>query len=55
MKTKKNGVVYTPEHIVKLMLDRTKYFGNTILQKHIIDNSCGNGAFFKRSCKKILF
>lgn len=55
MKTKKNGVVYTPEHIVKLMLDKTKYFGNTILQKHIIDNSCGNGAFLKEVVKRYCF
>lgn len=44
-KTKENGVVYTPNYIVKLILDQTEYEGNKILGKHVIDNSCGDGAF----------
>ena len=44
-KTKENGVVYTPNYIVKLILDQSEYEGNKILGKHVIDNSCGDGAF----------
>lgn len=40
------GRVYTPHYIVKLMLDYVGYVDSeSILCKHIIDNSCGNGAF----------
>lgn len=42
---KQKGQVFTPHSIVQLMLDFSGYDGNDILQKHIIDNSCGNGAF----------
>lgn len=34
------------DHIkVHLILDTAGYQGNAILQKHILDNSCGDGAF----------
>lgn len=46
-KTKNLGQIYTPEHIVKDMLNILDYQGEKILQKHIIDNSCGDGAFLK--------
>ena len=40
------GRVYTPHYLVKLMLDYVGYVGSeSILCKHIIDNSCGDGAF----------
>jgi len=41
------GQVFTPEYIVTEMLDYIGYFGNAILEKHIIDNSCGDGAFLR--------
>ena len=41
---KENGRVYTPDYIVKNILELAVYKKN-ILQKHIIDNSCGDGAF----------
>jgi adenine-specific DNA-methyltransferase len=44
-KVKLQGRVYTPEHIVKNILDSVEYSGPAILEKHIIDNSCGDGAF----------
>lgn len=44
-KTKKTGQVFTPRYIVEEILDYAGYRGDTILQKHIIDNSCGDGAF----------
>ncbi|ARU91838.1 hypothetical protein SCLARK_001302 [Spiroplasma clarkii] len=42
---KKTGEVYTPITIVKNILDLTGYKGKSIINKHIIDNSCGEGAF----------
>ena len=44
-KTKEKGVVYTPQYIVKIILDQANYKGEKILRKHVIDNSCGDGAF----------
>ena len=55
---KSNGRVYTPEFIVENVLDLASYHGQTILKKHVIDNSCGNGAFLvaivQRYCKEFL-
>ena len=42
---KHSGQVYTPEYLVKLILDEAEYKGKDILRKHCIDNSCGDGAF----------
>ncbi|WP_245579602.1 HsdM family class I SAM-dependent methyltransferase [Mycoplasma leonicaptivi] len=42
---KTSGVVYTPSFIVNNILDIIKYNDHNILNKHIIDNSCGDGAF----------
>lgn len=42
---KTNGRIYTPDYIVNNILDLSEYYGNNILQKHVIDNSCGDGAF----------
>lgn len=43
----KTGEIYTPNEIVRGMLDLCWYAENSrnILEKHIIDNSCGEGAF----------
>ncbi|WP_322961034.1 N-6 DNA methylase [Mycoplasmopsis cynos] len=46
-KIKKQGSVYTPEYIVNNVLDLADYKGKKILKKHVIDNSCGDGAFLK--------
>lgn len=46
-KTKKRGQVFTPQYIVEGMLDYAGYNSSSILDKHIIDNSCGDGAFLK--------
>ncbi len=55
---KLNGVVYTPEWIVNLILDRVNY-KNNIFNKKIVDPSCGEGIFlmfavnrFLQDCKK---
>lgn len=42
---KHSGQVFTPNYLVNLILDEAGYFGPNILQKHCIDNSCGDGAF----------
>jgi adenine-specific DNA-methyltransferase len=42
---KEKGRVYTPDYIVCNILDLCGYSGQNILRKHIIDNSCGDGAF----------
>lgn len=42
---KENGRFYTPEYIVNNILDLSGYFGSAILKKHVMDNSCGDGAF----------
>lgn len=42
---KTSGQVYTPAHIVSAMLDYCGYEGDVVLRRHVIDNSCGAGAF----------
>lgn len=42
---KESGQVFTPDYIVANILDLCGYFGKKILEKQIIDNSCGDGAF----------
>lgn len=53
-----HGRVYTPSYIVNLILDFGGYNDNGILQKHVIDNSCGDGAFLveiaRRYCTEFL-
>ena len=46
-KQKKIGQVFTPQYIVEEMLNYVGYAGPSIIGKHIIDNSCGDGAFLK--------
>ena len=57
--SKKRGKVYTPDYIVKNILDLSSYSGNAILKKHIIDNSCGDGSFLcqivNRYCKEAIY
>jgi len=55
---KLNGRVYTPSFIVSTILDFCDYCGCNILKKHIVDNSCGDGAFLaeivSRYCEEFL-
>ena len=44
-KCKKSGRVYTPDFIVRNVLDMSGYYGVNIVRKNVIDNSCGDGAF----------
>lgn len=40
----KNDEIYTPERVVRYILDAAEYIPSaTILNKHVMDNSCGNG------------
>ncbi|MDR1783995.1 MAG: N-6 DNA methylase [Dysgonamonadaceae bacterium] len=50
--TKNNGQVFTPDYLVKNMLDYCNYSGDNIVKKHIIDNSCGDDAFLKEIVKR---
>lgn len=52
---KQDGQVFTPSETVKQMLDICAYrLPEKILRKHIMENSCGDGAFLceivKRYC-----
>lgn len=51
---KMRGEIYTPENIVKQILDGSWYLPSTsgILEKHIMDNSCGKGAFLVEIVKR---
>lgn len=50
-KIKKGGQIYTPSFIVENILDLAGY-RNGILKRHIIDNSCGDGAFLVEVVKR---
>jgi adenine-specific DNA-methyltransferase len=44
-KIKNEGQIFTPAYLVSDMLDFARYRGYEILNKHIMENSCGDGAF----------
>lgn len=58
MSVKQSGQVFTPHYLVCNILDVANYNGKQILQKHVIDNSCGDGAFLceivHRYCEEFL-
>ena len=51
---KQSGQVFTPDFIVENILDMCDYRSAEVCERHIIDNSCGDGAFLcvvvKRYC-----
>lgn len=47
MKVKDLGQVFTPKNIVYDVLDAAGYYGYNILNKHVMENSCGDGSFLK--------
>ena len=55
---KLNGRIYTPRYIVENILNLSGYCGAAILNKNVVDNSCGNGAFLtviaERYCTEFL-
>lgn len=42
--SKSNGRIYTPDYIVDNILDLSGYTQDNVIRKHVIDNSCGDGA-----------
>jgi len=54
MKKKKHfGQVYTPTYLVQDILDEAGYVtAANILERHIIDNSCGDGAFLEEVVRR---
>ena len=44
-KKKKDGKIFTPKPIVERMLYNGLWYGKHSIYRHIIDNSCGDGAF----------
>ena len=55
---KENGRFFTPRYIVENIVDLSGYKGTTIIKKHVIDNSCGDGTFLtaivERYCEESL-
>jgi adenine-specific DNA-methyltransferase len=51
---KLDGRIYTPEHIVKKMLDELEYNNSSILGKKILDPACGDGRFLCEVAKRII-
>ena len=49
---KTHGRIYTPDYIVHNIFDFAGYRGEKILKKHVIDNSCGDGAFLVEIVKE---
>lgn len=51
---KKLGKVYTPEFIVKKILNDIEYTNENILGKKILDPACGDGKFLIEIVKRII-
>ncbi|MCD8298008.1 MAG: SAM-dependent methyltransferase [Prevotella sp.] len=55
---KHSGQVFTPSFLVRNILNLSSYNDERILRKHVIDNSCGDGAFLceiaDRYCKNFI-
>ena len=51
IRSKNIGQVFTPQYLVEEMLDYAGYKNTAIIEKHIIDNSCGDGAFLQVAVK----
>ena len=58
IKVKHRGKIFTPDYLVKEILNQGKYVFGNINKKHVIDNSCGDGQFMiqivDRYCKDYL-
>ena len=50
-RVKNFGAVYTPLYIVQIMLELSGY-DKDILEKHILENSFGDGAFLREIVRK---
>lgn len=49
-----NEQIFTPEHVVYTMFEELEYKDDKVRKKHIIDNSCGNGAILKLIVRKYI-
>lgn len=58
IKIKHKGKIYTPDYLVKIILNQGHYILGNINKKHIMENSCGDGQFLiyivDRYCKDFL-
>lgn len=54
MKDKKLGQVFTPDWVIDEILDSIDYKDKNVINKTIIDPSCGNGAFLKKIVDRII-
>lgn len=58
IKVKHKGKIFTPDYLVEIILNQGHYISGNILEKHVIDNSCGDGQFLihivDRYCKNFL-
>lgn len=48
------GRIYTPDYLVKRMLDFGNYRLGATQCRHVIDNSCGNGAFLTEIVRRYI-
>ncbi len=48
------GRIYTPDYLVKRMLDFGNYRFGATQCRHVIDNSCGNGAFLTEIVRRYI-
>lgn len=58
-KTKKStvksiGLIFTPDFLVKNMLDFCGYAADAVVGRHFIDNSCGSGAFLAEAVTRYI-
>ena len=51
-KEKRFGQVFTPPYLVEDILDFAGYGGAVLLQRHAVDNSCGDGAFLVEMARR---
>lgn len=50
----RNEQVFTPKHVIDTIFEELEYQSDNLRQKHIIDNSCGDGAFLKEIVRKYI-
>jgi len=51
---KKEGVVYTPGHLVDFVLDRVLPWGNTNWNLKVLDPACGSGIFLVKAFQRLM-
>lgn len=54
-KTKILGQVYTPKWIVNEILNEVGYFGQSILDKYVLEPSCGDGVFLCEIVRRYIY